>query len=160
MLTAGELAGLVVAIFWAILVCFMVVVLVRLARLLTETRKSVAELSDRLGPLLDDMSQTVTEANRRLVAAEAISDNMRDVSGNMVRITGVASAVFAGPVLKIAAFRDGFRLALARRAARRAPARRVARGGPRTGPHTRDRIRERHTAERVAEPRAIGRGRG
>ncbi|MBO4269770.1 DUF948 domain-containing protein [Microbispora triticiradicis] len=156
MLTAGELAGLVVAIFWAILVCFMVVVLVRLARLLTETRKSVAELSDRLGPLLDDMSQTVTEANRRLVAAEAISDNMRDVSGNMVRITGVASTVFAGPVLKIAAFRDGFRLALARRAARRAPARRVAR----TGPHTRDRIRERHTAERVAEPRAIGRGRG
>ncbi|GAA4209945.1 DUF948 domain-containing protein [Microbispora amethystogenes] len=156
MLTAGELAGLVVAIFWAILVCFMVVVLVRLARLLTETRRSVAELSDRLGPLLDDMSQTVTEANRRLVAAETISDNMRDVSGNMVRITGVASTLFAGPVLKIAAFRDGFRLALARRAARRAPARRVARGGPRTG----DRIRERHTAERVAEPRAIGRGRG
>ncbi|MEU8198124.1 DUF948 domain-containing protein [Microbispora amethystogenes] len=156
MLTAGELAGLVVAIFWAILVCFMVVVLVRLARLLTETRRSVAELSDRLGPLLDDMSQTVTEANRRLVAAETISDNMRDVSGNMVKITGVASTLFAGPVLKIAAFRDGFRLALARRAARRAPARRVARGGPRTG----DRIRERHTAERVAEPRAIGRGRG
>ncbi|KAA9374658.1 DUF948 domain-containing protein [Microbispora cellulosiformans] len=156
MLTAGELAGLVVAIFWAILVCFMVVVLVRLARLLTETRRSVAELSDRLGPLLDDMSHTVTEANRRLVAAETISDNMRDVSGNMVRITGVASTLFAGPVLKIAAFRDGFRLALARRAARRAPARRVARGGPRTG----DRIRERHTAERVAEPRAIGRGRG
>lgn len=154
MLTAGELAGLVIAIFWAILVCFMVVVLVRLARLLTETRKSVAELSDRIAPLLDDMSQTVSEANRRLVAAEAITDNMRDVSGNMVRITAVASTLFAGPVLKISAFRDGFRLALARRA-RRAPAGRAPRGGPRTG----DRISERHAAERAGERRAIGRGR-
>ncbi|ETK30465.1 DUF948 domain-containing protein, partial [Microbispora sp. ATCC PTA-5024] len=122
MLTAGELAGLVVAIFWAILVCFMAVVLVRLARLLTETTKSVAELSDRLAPLLDDMSQTVSEANRRLVAVEAVTENVREVSGNMVKITSVVSALVAGPVIKISALGHGLRVAMARRE-RRGPGR-------------------------------------
>ncbi|MEW9531310.1 DUF948 domain-containing protein [Microbispora sp. NPDC049125] len=160
MLSAGELAGLLVAVFWAILVCFMAVVLVRLARLLTETTKSVAELSDRLAPLLDDMSETVGEANRRLAAVEAVTDNVREVSGNMVRITGIVSALFAGPVIKIASIGHGLRQAIARRE-RRGPARRVADGRRGTRPPA-PRIPDRRAADRgvgrAAERRAIGRG--
>ncbi|GII34062.1 DUF948 domain-containing protein [Planotetraspora mira] len=118
MLTAGELAGLIVATFWAILVCFMAVVLVKLARLLVETTKMVSELSDRVVPLLEDMSRTVAETNRQLIAVEAITDNVKDVSGNMVKITGVASTLFAGPVIKISALGHGIRAALARRGGR------------------------------------------
>ncbi|MEZ0077322.1 DUF948 domain-containing protein [Planotetraspora sp. GP83] len=121
MLTAGEVAGLIVAMFWAILVCFMAVVLVRLARLLAETTKTVAELSDRVVPLLEDVSQTVSETNRQLVTVEAIAHNMRDVSGDMVKITGVASALLTGPVIKISALGHGIRAAIAGR--RRRPAR-------------------------------------
>ncbi|GAA4598283.1 DUF948 domain-containing protein [Planotetraspora phitsanulokensis] len=118
MLTAGELAGLIVATFWAILVCFMAVVLVKLARLLVETTKMVSELSDRVVPLLEDVSRTVAETNRQLIAVEAITDNVKDVSGNMVKITGVASTLFAGPVIKISALSHGVRAALARRGGR------------------------------------------
>ncbi|GAA4575395.1 DUF948 domain-containing protein [Planotetraspora kaengkrachanensis] len=120
MLTAGELAGLIVATFWAILVCFMAVVLVKLARLLVETTKMVSELSDRVVPLLEDVSRTVAETNRQLVAVEAITDNVKDVSGNMVKITGVASTLLAGPVIKISALGHGIRAALARRGGRAA----------------------------------------
>lgn len=118
MLSAGELAGLLVAVFWAILVCFMAVVLMRLTRLLNETTKSVAELSERLAPLLDDMGRTVSEANRRLAEAEAISDNMRTVSGDLVKISGAASTLFATPLIKLSALGYGVRAALAARRGR------------------------------------------
>ncbi|MFC0863906.1 DUF948 domain-containing protein [Sphaerimonospora cavernae] len=114
-MSAGELAGMLVAVFWAILVCFLAVVLVKLTRLLNETTKSVAELSERLAPLLDDMGRTVSEANRRLVETEAITDNARTVSGDLVRITGVASALFATPLIKISALGHGLRAAVAAR---------------------------------------------
>lgn len=128
MLSAGELAGLLVAIFWAVLVCFMAVVLLRLTRLLNETTKSVAELSDRLAPLLDDMGRTVSEANRRLAEAEVISDNVRTASGDLVKITGAVSMLFAIPLIKVSALWHGMRAALAVR--RRRP---VAVPAPRRG---------------------------
>ncbi|GII65432.1 hypothetical protein Skr01_55170 [Sphaerisporangium krabiense] len=118
MLTAGEVAGLIVAMFWAILVCFLAVVLVRLARLLTQTTKLMADLNERVIPLLDDVSLTVAEANRQLVAVEAIAGDMKQVSGNMVRVTGVASTFFAKPLIKASALAHGVRRAVA---ARRAP---------------------------------------
>ncbi|GII80851.1 hypothetical protein Sru01_58330 [Sphaerisporangium rufum] len=115
MLTAGEVAGLIVAMFWAILVCFLIVVLVRLSRLLTQTTKAVAELSERVVPLLDDVSLTVAETNRQLVTVEAIAGNMREVSGHMVKVSGVASTLFARPLIKVAALAHGVRAAAARR---------------------------------------------
>ena len=117
MLTAGEVAGLLVAIFWAILVCFMAVVLVRLARLITETTRLVSELTDRAVPLLEDVSHAVAETNRRLVTVEEITENVRDVSDDMVKITRVA-AMLTGPVIKISALGHGVRAAIGRRGRR------------------------------------------
>jgi uncharacterized protein YoxC len=128
MLTAGEVAGLIVAMFWAILVCFLAMVLVRLARLLTETTKMVAELSDRVAPLLDDVTVTVTETNRRLVAVEAIATDVKEVSGHVARFTGVASTLFIGPMIKVSALGHGVRRAIETRGG---AGRRVQRRRPR-----------------------------
>lgn len=114
MLTAGEVAGLIVAMFWAILVCFMAVMLIRLARLLAETTKMVSELGDRVVPLLEEMNDTVSETHRQLVTARAITESVKDVSGNMAKITGVVSMLFTGPLIKIAALRHGIRAAIAK----------------------------------------------
>ncbi|MFC6084801.1 DUF948 domain-containing protein [Sphaerisporangium aureirubrum] len=119
MLSAGEVAGLIVALFWAILVCFLAVVLVKLGRLLDRTARTVAELSDRMVPLLEDMTLTVAETNRQLVAAEAIAGNMREASGDLAKITGVVSTVFTAPLVKTASLMHGIRGAFA---ARRRPA--------------------------------------
>ncbi|MEO3809152.1 DUF948 domain-containing protein [Sphaerisporangium sp. B11E5] len=115
MLTAGEVAGLIVALFWAILVCFLAMVLVKLARLIDQTAKSVADLNERVVPLLEDVSLTVAETNRQLVAVEAIAGNMREASGNVARVTGVASTLFATPLIKASALIHGVRGALAGR---------------------------------------------
>ncbi|WP_283132964.1 DUF948 domain-containing protein [Rhizohabitans arisaemae] len=115
MLTAGEVAGLIVAVFWAILVSFVVVMLIKLARLLNQTTRMVAELNKRVVPLLDDVSVTVTETNRRLAGAEAISDDAKVVSGNLARLTAVLNLLVTTPVLKLAALAAGVRGAVAAR---------------------------------------------
>ncbi|WP_214108986.1 DUF948 domain-containing protein [Acrocarpospora catenulata] len=115
MLTAGEVAGLIVALFWAILVCFLAYVLVKLARLLTETTQAVAQLGERVGPLLDEIGHTVAETNRQLVAVEEITENMRHASGDVAKLTGVASTLVATPLVKLSSLAHGVRAALTRR---------------------------------------------
>ncbi|MGC5013071.1 DUF948 domain-containing protein [Streptosporangium sp. DT93] len=119
MLTAGEVAGLIAAMAWAILVCFMAVALVRLIRLLTETTKMVSQLGDRVVPLLEDVSSAVGETNRQLVALEAITKDVKQVSGHVARVSDVTQNLVTGPMIKVAAFTHGLRRALG---ARRRPA--------------------------------------
>ncbi|MBB2914983.1 uncharacterized protein YoxC [Streptosporangium becharense] len=123
MLTAGEVAGLIVAMAWAILVCFLIVVLVRLARLLTETTKMVSELSERVVPLLEDVTAAVGETNRQLVAVEAITRDVKQVSGHVAKVSDVTQNLVTGPLIKLAALTHGVRHALG--------ARRRGRPGPR-----------------------------
>ncbi|MDP9867267.1 MULTISPECIES: DUF948 domain-containing protein [Streptosporangium] len=112
MLTAGEVAGLIVAVAWVVLVCFLAMVLVRLARLLTETTKMVSELGERVVPLLEDVTTTVSEANRQLVAVEAIAVDVKQVSGHVAKVSDVAQTLVTGPLIKIAALAHGVRQAL------------------------------------------------
>ena len=112
MLTAGEVAGLIVAMAWAILVCFMAVVLIKLARLLTETTKMVSELSDRVVPLLEDAAVTVSQTNRQLVAVEAIALDVKQVSGHVAKVSNITQSLVTGPLIKVAALGHGIRQAL------------------------------------------------
>ncbi|WP_433429899.1 DUF948 domain-containing protein [Nonomuraea sp. CA-141351] len=118
MLTAGELAGLIAATGWIVLVCVLAMVLVKLARLLTETTKAVSDLNDRLLPLLDDMSVTVNETNRQLMAVEAIAKDVKQVSGHAAKLSGVTQTIFTGPLIKVSSLGYGVRRAIE---ARRAP---------------------------------------
>ncbi|MQA93315.1 MAG: DUF948 domain-containing protein [Streptosporangiales bacterium] len=115
MLTGGQLAALIVAVFWAILVCFLAYVLVRVARLLTETTKIVEELGERTGPLLDDVSATVAAANTQLVRMDAITANAVTTSENVSRISSLVRSVADGPLVKAASLTYGVRKALAAR---------------------------------------------
>jgi uncharacterized protein YoxC len=111
MLTGEQVAGLIVAVFWAILVCFLGYALLKLARLLTETTKLVSDLGDQAGPLLDDMTRTVEKANEQLGRTDVITKQMARVSQNTSAVTTVVSSVVGGPLVKAAAFSYGVRRA-------------------------------------------------
>ncbi|MCK2216697.1 DUF948 domain-containing protein [Actinomadura sp. ATCC 31491] len=130
MLTAGEVAGLIAATGWIVLVCVLAMVLVKLARLLKETTKAVADLNNRLTPLLDDVSVTVNETNRQLMAVEAIAKDVKQVSGHAARLSAVTDTMLTGPLIKVSSLSFGVRRAIeARRPASGAVRRR--RGRPR-----------------------------
>ncbi|WP_043622085.1 DUF948 domain-containing protein [Nonomuraea candida] len=119
MLTAGEVAGLIAATGWVVLVCVMAMVLVKLARLLTETTKAVSDLNNRLAPLLDDVSVTVNETNRQLVAVEAIAKDVKQVSGHAAKLSAVTQTIFTGPLIKVSSLGYGVRRAIEARRPRR-----------------------------------------
>lgn len=120
MLTAGEVAGLIAATGWVVLVCVLAMVLVKLARLLTETTKAVSELAERMVPLLDDVSVTVNETNRQLVTVEAIAQDVKQVSGHAAKLSGVTQTIFTGPLIKVSSLGYGVRRAIEARRPRKA----------------------------------------
>lgn len=130
MLTWGQFAGLVVAFAWAVLVGFLAYVLIRLARVLSETTRLVAGISDRTAPLLDEMTTTVTRTNDQLERVDVITRNVQTVSDNVSGLSSIIATAFGGPLVRVAAFSYGVRRAISgRRPGEPAPARRRGNGG-------------------------------
>ncbi|HET9169940.1 MAG TPA: DUF948 domain-containing protein, partial [Actinospica sp.] len=65
-MSAGAVVGLIFAVFFAIGVAFLCVVLLRLSQVLKETKELVAGISEKTTPLLGEITTTVTTANEQL----------------------------------------------------------------------------------------------
>jgi hypothetical protein len=111
-LSGGEVAGLIVAVFWAVLVCFIGYVLIKLGNVVGETGKLVAGVTDETVPLLTEVRTSVTHVNAELERVDAITANVQNVTTNVSALTAVFAATLGSPVIKVAAFSYGVRRAL------------------------------------------------
>lgn len=125
------MAGLLVAVFWAILVSFLAVVLARLAQTLKAATRLVANVTEQAVPLLGEASVTVRSAQAQLDRVDAIAADVQEVTANASALSSTVSTAFGGPLVKVAAFGYGVRRALGRRSpgAARPDRRTVAVGG-------------------------------
>jgi hypothetical protein len=113
--SAGAVVGLIFAVFFAIGVAFLCVVLLRLSQVLKETKDLVAGVSAQTTPLLGEITTTVVTANEQLSKVDVITDNVANVSTNASALASTFSATVGGPMIKAAAFSYGVRSALANR---------------------------------------------
>jgi uncharacterized protein YoxC len=111
-LSGGEVAGLIVAVFWAVLVCFLGYVLVKLGRVIGEAAKLVNGVADQTVPLLGEVTTSVVHVNAELTRVDTIAANVQEISGNARALTALFSATLGSPVIKIAAFSYGVRRAI------------------------------------------------
>jgi uncharacterized protein YoxC len=111
-LSGGEVAGLIVAVFWAVLVCFIGYVLVKLGKVVGEAGKLVSGVTDETVPLLGEVKMSVVHVNAELERVDAITANVQTASQNVSALTSVFAATLGSPVIKIAAFSYGVRRAL------------------------------------------------
>jgi hypothetical protein len=134
---AADLAALIAAVFWALLVCVGVFVLFRLGRLLSESSRLVAELRERSDVLMqraqaavDGAQAAVDRAGQQLDQAESVTasmdelgDGMAELAGQVNALAGMGRAIAVGPVGRTASVAYGVRRAVglsrARRGARR-----------------------------------------
>lgn len=114
MLTGGQLAALIVAVFWAILVCFLSLALVRLSRVLTETTKLLSGVTDRAVPLLEEATTTVTRASGQLERVDGIARDVESITSNASKLTMLVTAVFGTPLARLAGLSYGIRRAFGR----------------------------------------------
>ncbi|KNB49850.1 hypothetical protein AC230_24175 [Streptomyces caatingaensis] len=111
------MAGILVAVFWAILVSFIALVLVRLAQTLKAATKLVADVTEQAVPLLADASATVRSAHTQLARVDSIAADVQEVTANASALSSTVSSAFGGPLVKVAAFGYGVRRAIGRKGA-------------------------------------------
>ena len=114
-MSGGEVAGILVAVFWAILVSFIALVMVRLAQALRATTKLVADVTEQAVPLLAEASATVRAAGTQLARVDSIAADVQEVTANASALSSTVSSAFGGPLVKVAAFGYGVRRAIGRR---------------------------------------------
>jgi uncharacterized protein YoxC len=115
MLSGGEVAGLIIALFWAILVCFLAYVLIKVGQVLKETARLVSGVTDQTVPLLGEVTTTVTSTNVQLARVDAITSNVQAITTNASGLVSVFAATLGSPAVKVAAFSYGVRRALSDR---------------------------------------------
>jgi uncharacterized protein YoxC len=116
-LSVGDFAGLIAALGFVVLVGFVAYPLVKLGKVLDETRVTVHNLSEGTLPLLSEVTTTVATTNEQLVRVDTITTNVARVSTNVSALTSLFAATLGSPVVKVAAFSYGVRQAIGGRRA-------------------------------------------
>jgi uncharacterized protein YoxC len=114
-MSVGDVAGLIAAIAFVLLVGFLAVPLLKLGKVLDEARRSVARVTDETVPLIGGVTTTVEQTNHQLERVDAITSNVQQVTTNVSALTSLFAATLGSPVVKVAAFSYGVRRALADR---------------------------------------------
>lgn len=111
-MSGGEVAGLIVAVFWAILVSFLAVALVRLAQTLRRTTELVAGITEQAVPLLGEATEALRSAHTQLDRVDTITADVAEVTANASALSSTVATAFGGPLVKVAAFGYGVRRAV------------------------------------------------
>ncbi len=109
MISVGQLAALIAAIGFALLMLALCYVVLKLARTVDETSKLVAGIHAKTMPLLGEVTTSVTHVNQELVRVDAITANVQSMTGNVSALTSLFAATLGSPIIKVAAFSYGVR---------------------------------------------------
>jgi hypothetical protein len=110
-MTGGDIAGLIAAGVFAVLVGLLAVPLVKLGRVFDETRSAIRELSDNVTPILEEAVTTISETNKQLARLDTITSGIAQAAGNVSSLIALFAATLGGPLIKLAGFSAGVRAA-------------------------------------------------
>ena len=114
-MSGGEIAALIAAIAFVLLVLLLAIPLLKLGRTLDEATLAMRKTHDGVGPLLNQAEQALESVNQQLVQVEGIAKNVNSMSTNVAAMTSVVSSTLGSPMIKAAAFTYGVRKTVADR---------------------------------------------
>ncbi|AUS77586.1 DUF948 domain-containing protein [Actinoalloteichus sp. AHMU CJ021] len=134
-MSAGQIAALVAAGAFVLLVLLLAIPLVKLGRTLDEATIAIRKAHEQSEPLFTEANTTLTHVNTQLERVDGITSNARTVSGNVSALSSLFTATLGGPLVKVAALSYGVSKAVRRRGKKKAgedrPSRRSGRRGGR-----------------------------
>ncbi|WP_427018035.1 DUF948 domain-containing protein [Pseudarthrobacter sp. P1] len=123
-MSGGDIAGLIAAGVFAVLVAILAVPVLKLGNVFDEMRSTIKQLSDGTTPLIDEVTATVSTTNAQLKKVDGMTTNVSDATANISALSSLFAATLGQPLIKVAAFSYGVRSALAgRRSTRSRPSR-------------------------------------
>ena len=108
-MSAGEIAALIAAGGFVLLVLLLAIPLLKLGRTLDEATLAIRKTHDGVAPLLDDAQGTLGQVNLQLVQVEEIAKNVNSMTTNAAALTSVVASTLGSPLIKVAAFSYGVR---------------------------------------------------
>ncbi len=118
-MSVGDVAGLIAAIAFAILVILLAIPLVKLGSVLTELRLAVRDTGHGIPELMSGLRETIDATNGEISKLGVITEDAAKVtahatvvSENAAQMATLFSATLGGPLVKTAAFSYGIRRAL------------------------------------------------
>ena len=123
---AGEIAGLIAAGAFLMLVIVLAVPILKLGRTVDAATRAINDLTDRTGPLLNNVTETVENVNTtlgqvqvsldgvnlQLAKVDTITEHAAHVTANVANLSTVVAAAAASPLVKVASFSYGLRKAV------------------------------------------------
>lgn len=111
-MTAGQIAALVAAGAFAVLVLLLAVPLIKLGRTLDEATIAIRKAHESSEPLLSGANATIGHVNTQLERVDGMTANARAVTANVSTLTSLFTATMGGPLVKLAAFSYGVNRAM------------------------------------------------
>jgi uncharacterized protein YoxC len=128
-MNAGEIAGLIAAGAFLMLVLVLAVPILKLGRTVDAATRAINDTVDRTGPLLTNVNTTVENVNTalgqvqvsldgvnvQLAKVDTMTEHAQNITANVANLVTVVSAAAANPLVKVASFGYGLRKAAAAR---------------------------------------------
>ncbi|GAY11713.1 DUF948 domain-containing protein [Pseudonocardia sp. N23] len=120
-MSAGQIAALIAAGAFVVLVLLAAVPLLKLGRTLDEATVAIRKAHEGSAPLLSDAHTTLNQVNTQLERVDGITAGARTVTANVSVLSSLFTATLGGPLVRAAAFSYGVNKAIkARRAGKAA----------------------------------------
>jgi uncharacterized protein YoxC len=113
-LSGGDVALIILAAFWGVLVLFLSLMLLTLFRVLESTKTLIDGIRDETVPLLGEVKVTVVSVNKELDRVDGIMESAGKMAKSAERLTAVVEQTVSSPLIKVVAFSAGASRALKR----------------------------------------------
>src|SRR5947207_297454 len=112
--SAGDTALIVLAVFWALLVLGLCVVLLGTFRVLESTKMLIDGVRQETMPLLAEVKGSVERTNRELDRVDGMLESAGAIVKRAEKLTGLIEEAASSPLIKIISFGAGLRKAATR----------------------------------------------
>jgi predicted cobalt transporter CbtA len=104
LMSGGDIAGLIAAGVFAVLVALLAIPLIKLGRVFDEASTAIRDLGTSVTPLLEEATTTISETNKQLARVDTITGGIAEATGNVTSLIALFAATVGGPLIKLAGF--------------------------------------------------------
>ena len=112
--SAGDVALIVLAAFWALLVLGLCLVLVNTFNVLTSTKMLIDGIREETVPLLSEVRNSVMKTNRELDRVDGMLESAGNIVARVEKISRLVEQAASGPLVRIIALGAGLSKAASR----------------------------------------------
>lgn len=111
-MSGGQIAALIAAVAFVLLVGLLAVPILKLGRALDEAASTLRAAREGSSPILTGAAGAVERVNDQLERVDGITANAQSITANVAAVTSVLTAAVGTPVVKVVAFSYGVRHAI------------------------------------------------